>query len=485
MSDLPSRRDAVRVAVATSLSVAVGRSGPLRAQTRELLIRGGRVVNTDGVREADVRIAGDRIVEIGSGLRSTAATRVIDARGKLIVPGGVDPHTHIDGSFADDLESGSRAALAGGITSVGTFAFARSGETVLDAIARMTKQAGAQVIADLFLHGIAWPPTAEFNAALDGMAAAGHPSSKLFMPMPDFHAQLNGVITMLEAARQTGVVCMAHCEDPALLAAAVRRLTAAGQTSLAHYAESRPEVAEVAATELAVALCESTGAPVYVVHLSSARALAVCRAARRRGLPLYVETRPLYLHYTAEKLAGPDGPLFVGQPPLRAKEDSEALWAGLADGTIDVLATDHAPWTREQKLDPSLSISKLRPGMSDLQFMLPIYFSEGVRKRGLSLERFVATTSTNPARIFGLYPRKGVIREGSDADLAIWDPEARWTVRAADDHSRADYSVYEGWEVTGRPMTTIRRGEIVAESGRVGASPGSGRVVARSRWRRE
>lgn len=484
MTVTPSRRQVIQLAAASSLGYAAGGYRPLFAQTPDLLIQGGRVVNADGVRQVDVRIRGEKIAEVGPGLRSTGATRVVDARGKLVMPGGVDPHTHIDGSFADDLESGSRAALAGGITSVGTFAFARSGETVLDAIGRMQAQAATQTIADLFLHGIAWPPTAEFRSGLDGMAAAGHPSSKLFMPMPDFHAQLSDVIGMLEAASAAGVVCMAHCEDPALLAAAVRRLTAAGRTSLAHYAESRPEIAEVAATELAVALCESTGAPIYVVHLSSARALAVCHAARRRGLPFYVETRPLYLHYTADKLAGPDGPLFVGQPPLRAREDSDALWAGLADGTIDVLATDHAPWTRAQKLDPALSISNLRPGMSDLQAMLPIYYSEGVRKRGLSLERFVATTSTNPARIFGLYPQKGVIREGSDADLAIWDPEARWTVRAADDHSRADYSVYEGWEVTGRPVMTIRRGEVVAEAGRVGAVPGSGRVITRPRWRR-
>ncbi len=484
MTDTPNRRQVIRLAAAGSLSIAAGRYRPLLAQTPEILIRGGRVVNADGVRNADVRIRGDRIVDVGPGLSPGAGARVIDAAGKLVMPGGVDPHTHIDGSFADDLESGSRAALAGGITSVGTFAFARSGETVLDAIGRMTRQVGTQAIADVFLHGIAWPPTAEFSAALEGMAAAGQPSSKLFMPMPDFHSQLAGVIRTLEAARQAGVVCMAHCEDPELLAAAVRRLTAAGRTSLAYYAESRPEVAEVAATELAVALAESTGAPIYIVHLSSARALAVCRAARQWGLPLYVETRPLYLHYAADKLAGADGPLFVGQPPLRAKDDSEALWAGLADGTIDVLATDHAPWTRAQKLDPALSIANLRPGMSDLQFMLPIYFSEGVRKRGLSLERFVATTSTNPARIFGLYPKKGAIREAADADLVIWDPEARWTVRAADDHSRADYSVYEGWEVTGRPILTIRRGEIVAESGRVGAAAGSGRVVMRTRWSR-
>jgi dihydropyrimidinase len=224
-------------------------------------------------------------------------------------------------------------------------------------------------------------------------------------------------------------------------------------------------------------------APLYVVHLSSARALDVCRAARRMKLPFYVETRPLYLHLTEEKLTGPDAPLFIGQPPLRSRADADALWAGLADGTIDVLATDHAPWTRTQGLDPSLAVSKLRPGVSDLQFMLPMFFSEGVRKRKLPVERFVATTSTNAARIFGLYPHKGVIQEQASADIAIWDPELARTVSAEADLSRADYSVYEGWQVTGWPVLTMRRGEIVYEDGQVTGLPETGRLLKRSPWR--
>jgi dihydropyrimidinase len=222
----------------------------------------------------------------------------------------------------------------------------------------------------------------------------------------------------------------------------------------------------------------------HVVHLSSARALDACRDARRRGAPLYVETRPLYLHLTSERMQGPDAPLYVGQPPLRTRQDVDALWSGLADGSIDVLATDHAPWTREQKLDPALTITRLRPGVSDLKTMLPMYFSEGVHKRRLSLERFVATTSTNAARIFGLYPKKGVLQAGSDADVVIWDPARRDTVRAADDPSKADYSVYEGWDVTGWPRTVIRRGEIVVDDGELTGRAGTGTLIPRQRWTR-
>jgi dihydropyrimidinase len=242
-------------------------------------------------------------------------------------------------------------------------------------------------------------------------------------------------------------------------------------------------VAEVAATAQAVALCESTGAPMYAVHLSSERALDVCRSARAAGAPFYVETRPLFLHLTEERMRGPDAALFVGQPPLRGASDVEAMWSGIMDGSIDVLATDHAPRTREQKLDPDLSVTRVRPGVSNLQFMLPMYFSEGVVKRGLPLERFVATTSTNAARIFGLYPRKGAIRPGSDADVLVWDPAHTAPVRGEADLSRSDYSVYQGWEVTGWPRLVLRRGEIVWENGELRAGPGTGSLVARAPWR--
>ena len=473
-----TRRDILSTLAAGSVAAAFPQ------ETRgEIFIRGGRVVNADGARDADVRIAGETIAEVGPRLRPGSAARVIEAAGRLVMPGGIDPHTHLQGGFVDDLTTGSKAALAGGITTVGTFAFPRAGEGMLDALERVGGRVAAEAIADVILHASAWPPAPQVRAALPALAARGQPSFKVFMVQEDFHAHTAALIELLEAARAAGVVTLFHCEDGALLAAAVRRLTAEGRTSLRYYGESRPVLAEEAATRQAAAFCESTGAPVYAVHVSCARALEACRGARRAGLPFHVETRPLYLHVTEEKLAGPDGPLYVGQPPLRSRADAEALWAGIADGSIDVLATDHAPWTREQKLDPSLTVSRVRPGVSNLQFMLPMFFSEGVHKRRLSLERFVAATSTNAARIFGLYPGKGVVAAGSSADVVVWDPKLERPVRAQADHSRAGYSVYEGWRVTGWPVLTIRRGEIVCEDGRVSGAPGSGRLIARAPWR--
>lgn len=452
-------------------------------QPSELMIRRGRVVNADGERDADVRIVGETIAEVGANLRPSANTRIIDAAGRLVLPGGIDPHTHLHPSFADDMTSGSMAALAGGITTVGTFANATAKETVADAVERMAARVRLEAIADIILHASAWPPSPETAAAMTTLATLGQPSFKVFLTRQDAGARVADLITQLEHARAAGVVTLMHCEDGALLAAAVRRLESEGRTSLRDYAASRPVVAETAATQQAASLCESTGAPIYIVHLSSARALAVCRAARLASrLPLFVETRPMYLHLTSDRMRGADAPLYVGQPPLREESDRTALWAGMQDGAIDVLATDHAPWTRAQKLDPALTITRLRPGVSDLQFMLPMYFSEGVQSRHLTLPRFVAQTSTNAARIFGLYPRKGVIQSGADADIAIWDPNRSDTVRAEADHSKADYSVYEGWQVKGWPITTIRRGEIVFDGGKIVGRAGSGHLIGRQPW---
>lgn len=476
-----SRRRVLSVSGFAALGLARLAHRREEPQERELLIRGGRVANADGVADADVRVVDEKIVEVGPGLRAGDLARVIDARARIVVPGGIDPHTHLHPSFADDLTSGSLAALAGGITTVGTFSSPRQGESVLTALDRMEATVRQEAVCDVILHTSAWPPNADLLTALPRLVERGQPSIKFYMVRSDFGAQIEQVIKTLEEARRLGIVTMMHCEDGALLAAAVRRLTARGHTGLEYYAESRPVLAEVAATQHAVALCADTGAPVYLVHMSCAQALAACRAARAAKLPLYLETRPLFIHLSEEKLHGPEFELYVGQPPLRPRADVDAMFRGLLDGSIDVLATDHAPWTRAQKMDRSLSISRVRPGASDLQFMLPMYFSEG-RRRGLTIERFVATTSWNAAQIFGLSRSKGAIRPGYDADIAIWNPDLVRAVRAEDDLSKSDYSPYEGWLVTGWPDTVIRRGEIVVEGSGVVGRAGSGQLVVRTAW---
>ena len=464
-------------------AAAVGLAGkPIGALSQgvgEILVRGGRVVNADGSRVADVRVVGDVIVEIGAELAPGSSARVFEAAGKLVIPGGVDPHTHLQGSFVDDLTSGTAAAVAGGITTVGTFAYPQEGENPVEAMKRWLAEVGSSAIGDVFFHSSVWPPTAESASMMPELAALGQPSHKVFMTRQDFGAHLNAFIELLEAARDAGVVTLMHCEDGSMLQATLRRLRAEGRTSLRHYAESRPAIAEVAATAQAVALCELTRAPMHLVHLSSRRALEAARKPETAGLPLSIETRPLYLYFTEQWLAGEDGPLYIGQPPLRPAADVDAMWRGLVDGRIDFLATDHAPWTRAQKMDPELDVGHLRPGVSDLRFMLPVLFSEGVRKGRISEERFVEVTSSAAAKIFGLYPERGVVREGSVADLVIFDPKLERTASAEDDPSRSDFTPFEGWSVTGWPVTTIRRGEVVYEDGRVVGQPGSGRPAKR------
>jgi dihydropyrimidinase len=285
----------------------------------------------------------------------------------------------------------------------------------------------------------------------------------------------------MRIARAEGVVTLVHCEDAALLDDALSSLVAAGTTTLDYYPASRPVAAEVAATARAAAFALQTGAPTYVVHLSCADALAEVRRGRERGAPLMVETRPLYLFLTADRFAEPDGGKYVGQPPLRTEDDREALWQALADGGIDSVATDHAPWRYIDKVAPGLDIVSTPPGVADLDVMLPLLWSEGVRTGRLSRPRFVALTSTNAARMLGLYPRKGTIQPGADADLAIWDAALARPVQASRFVSNGDFSPYEGWSVTGWPVMTISRGEVVMRDGDVTAERGRGQTPRRER----
>ncbi|HKA10655.1 MAG TPA: amidohydrolase family protein [Candidatus Dormibacteraeota bacterium] len=453
----------------------------------DLVISGARIANAGAVEAADVGIVSGKIAQIGGEMQ--AALR-IDARGRLLLPGGIDAHVHLSSPpgiadrqhhWVDDFGSGSAAALAGGITTLGNMTFLAAGETPVAVLRREAAVAQKQTIADLFLHPVISETTPEVLDELPDLLAAGYNSIKFFMTSPAFDAQVAHYVEATRRAGAGGLLTMIHCEDAALVADAVAQLVSAGRTTLRDFARSRPVVAEVVATQRAAAMAEATGAPVYIVHLSSERALAVCAEAQGRGLPVYVETRPLYLHLTSESLAQPDGAKYVGQPPLRERADVDALWAGIRQGVVQTVCTDHAPWSLMAKLDPGLTITRLRPGVENLQTMLPMLYSEGVRQGRISLSRFVEVTATNAARLFGLYPRKGVIAVGSDADIVVFDPERTRTVQAGMLKSNADYSVYEGTAVTGWPEVTIRRGEVVFRDDEVVGLPGSGQLVRRGR----
>jgi dihydropyrimidinase len=457
----------------------------------DLVVRGGTVVTEEGQRQADVGIRDGRIASIhdrdgGAPLEPTGAAE-IDATGRLLLPGGVDPHVHLhmegldpgEPAWVDDYTSGSQAALAGGITSLGNMSYVLPWESIADRVRAEEILVARQAIADIFFHTVIVTPTASVVDEVGPAVRGGQSSMKIFMCMPTFDAHVPQFTRVMKAAGDAGGITLVHCEDMATIECCTTMLTDHAHGDLSHFAASRPVEAETVATERAIAMCRATGAPTYIVHLSSARALAACTAARAEGLPLFVETRPLYLHMTAERYRAQEGALYVAQPPLRERADQEALWRGLSNGSIDTIASDHAPWTRELKLDPKLNVSHLRSGVAELDTMLPLLYTEGVMTGRLSPERFVALTSTNAARLFGMYPRKGTIAVGSDADIVVWETRERRVVRDADLFSRAGHSVYAGRELRAWPQATLRRGELVYESGKMLAQPGSGRAIGR------
>jgi dihydropyrimidinase len=454
----------------------------------DLVVRGGTVVTAEGQTRADVGVRDGRVAQLGGPM---SGAREIDAHEHLVLPGGVDPHVHLhvervddDPAWADDYTSGSQAALAGGVTTIGNMAFVVPWETLTDRARLETAEATRKAIADVFFHLAVFTPTADTAAEAARLVPTGLSSMKIFMSMSTFEPSAVEFTQLMKATGDAGGVTLIHCEDLATIECCTAVLAHKGHLGCRHYAESRPVESEVIATERAIAMCRATGAPTYIVHLSSARALDACRAARAEGLPLYVETRPLYLYLTSERYADEDGPIYVAQPPLRAQADADALWRGLVDGSIDTIASDHAPWTRPLKMDPTRTVRNARPGVAELDTMLPLLFSEGVAKGRLTPEQFVALTSTNAARLFGLYPRKGTIAVGSDADLVVWETGGQRQIRDEELFSRAAHSVYRGRELTAWPRVTVRRGEIVFEDGKVVGAPGSGRILPRGRSER-
>jgi len=466
-------------------------TGVMAQAPQELIIRNGLVVNVDGRRQADVRVRNGAIAEIGPNLAATAGAREIDARGRLLVPGGIDPHSHPmaerpaqpDRRVIEDYTTVSGAALAGGVTTVTNFISKPAAEDVgafLDRNTALVEKAG---IADFLLHvNLGSDPSWLTPAALQTLVSKGYTSTKTFMREPYFDTNAVAFVKAFRLSGVAGVLSMIHCEDASTLAELDERMVADGRGSLTNLALSRPVVTEELAVQRAVAISETTGAPIYIVHLSSERALRAAEVGQSRGLPIYIETRPMLIHLNESRLLNPDAGLYAGSPPIRSQRDVDALWDGIARGSVHTVGTDHGVRTREEKVDPTLNVVTRREGVSNIQHYRALLYSEGVRSGRITAEQFVAVTATNPAKLFGLYPRKGAIQVGSDADIVIWDPNLKKTIRDADELSAAKWSLYDGWEVTGWATTTIRRGEIVFQDGKVIGKPGTGKVIPQAKW---
>lgn len=447
----------------------------------DLVVRNADLVTVGGRMQTDLGIAEGRIAQIGGAM---AGARELDAQGRLVTPGGVDAHTHLtppirdspEWNWSDDFESGTAAAVAGGITTVGNMSFGPDLET---AIADDLADAGRLSIADYLLHPVLFTPDEANLDMIEGLHRKGFTSLKIFLSFAAFDKNVPAFLEAMRIVARCGGITLIHCEDAGIMECCCTMLREAGTLGAQYYPDSRPVQSETVATQRAVGFAETTGCPVYVVHLASARALEACHDGRRRGIPVYVETRPIYLHLTRERYDSEQGAKYAGAPPLREQQDSDALWAGLAFGNIDTLATDHAPWTLAEKLDPAFDATNLRQGVADLETCMPMLYSAGVRTGRLSVEQFVAVTATNPAKLFGAYPQKGAVAVGSDADLVVWDDDEERVIDGSSMRSRADYSPYDGFTVRGWPRWTLSRGDVVIDDFELVGRPGRGRLVER------
>jgi dihydropyrimidinase len=456
---------------------------------RTLLIKGGTVVTATDLYLGDVLVDGEKIALVGSDLSAVKADRTIDARDKYVIPGGIDVHTHLDMPFggtksADDFESGTIAAAFGGTTSIVDFAIQERGATLRKAWETWMAKAEGKAVIDYGFHMIMRESTPALREEMGAMVREGVTSFKLFMAYPGvFYMDDAAIFRTLQRSGELGATICMHAENGPVIDVLIEQALKGGNTAPKFHALTRPARLEAEATHRAIALAEVAGVPIYIVHLSAAEALAEVTAARDRGLPAFAETCPQYLFLSYDNYEEPgfDGAKYVMSPPLRAKEKQKELWRGLAFNDLQVIATDHCPFCmKDQKVMGQGDFSKIPNGAPGIETRMSLIHDGGVRAGNISMNRFVELTSTAPAKIFGLFPRKGTIAPGSDADLVVFDAEKETTLSAKTHHMRVDYNPYEGRRVKGVSEVVISRGEVVIEGGKLVARPGRGSYLKRS-----
>jgi dihydropyrimidinase len=451
----------------------------------DLVIRNGTVATAADTTQCDVGIKDGVVAMLGRNLG--AGAREIDAAGKLVLPGGVDSHCHLEQRSsagvvcADDFYSGTVAAAFGGTTTVIPFAAQHRGQSLRQAVQEYHAAAGPKAVIDYAFHLIITDPTEQvMGQELPALIRDGYTSFKVYMTYDLLQLDDGQMLDILALARREGAFVMIHAENYEMIKWLTRRLLERGLGAPRYHAVSHARLAEGEATNRAVALSQLLDVPILLVHVSAGEAIDVIRNAQTRGLKIFGETCPQYLFLTADDIAKPglEGAKFCCSPPPRDEVAQQAVWTGLTNGTFQVFSSDHAPY----RFDASGKLPKgeqttfkeIANGVPGIELRLPLLFSEGVRQGRIDLNRFVALTATNHAKLYGLYPKKGTIAVGSDADIAIWDPEREVTVTAAILHDNVGYTPYEGRHLHGWPVTVLSRGRVIVEDGALHAGRGSG-----------
>ena len=456
----------------------------------DLAIRGGTAVLGSAVTRCDIGITGGRITAIAD--RIEEARQVIDASGLLVLPGGVDTHCHIEeplpegGHQEESWESASRSAFAGGTTSVVCHTTQDKGGLLMARHRSNRERAAAGAMVDYGFHQIVADPSDAALAEIPALVADGIGSLKAFLTYDNVHLDDAAFLRVLQAAKRHGLMVHVHCENHDAINLAVGTLLASGCTAPKYHALSRPPVVEREATARAIALAELVGQPIHIFHVSCAEVAEEIARAQARGVAVRGETCPQYVVLTADDKDRPgfEGAKFMCSPPPRTAADHEGVWAMIRRGVLDMVTSDHCGFSYEgtrgkAKNGRNAAFDAIPNGIPGLAARLPVIFSEGVSKGRIDLPTFTKLVAENPARIAGLYPRKGVIAVGSDADLVLWDAHRPVTITNELMQHAIDYTPYEGLQVTGWPAATIRRGEVVMQDGTVLARPGTGRWLAR------
>lgn len=455
----------------------------------DTIIQNGEVVTADGTFRADVAIRDGKVVCMAEHLEG--AEHIIDATGKLVMPGGIDIHTHLDtplnGSYTlDDWYQGTVSAACGGVTCVVDYPKQEVGHSVRDIIEKWKEKAGGKAVIDYSFSPVITQYTEEVYAEIPELIREGFPGYKVFMAY--WHRISDAdLVRMLDVVSRNGGILGVHCENDWAADYMIGKLLAEGKTAPKYFPMSRPPVIEEDATSRAIKLAQMVDANLLIVHMSCKGALQLAREAKAKGRNIYVETCPHFLTLDDSVYDQPleEAAKYVITPPLRKKEDQQALWQGLAAGEIDIVSSDHCAFPYQDKLKMGReNFSTIPHGAPGIEARLPVVFSEGVQKGRITASRFVDAVSTRPAKIAGLFPQKGTIAVGSDADIVIFDPEKEVTLSTRQMHSNCDFSGYEGMKVHGYPILTMSRGTIVYEDGKVLAERGHGKLVKRNTFQR-